>query len=220
MVKFVIGLDLGQVSDYTALAILEAFPGKDGIVYNVRWLERVRGVSYPEVAEKVIRIMASPSLAVKAALVVDQTGVGAAVVDLLKKSGLKPIAVSIHGGDRATNEGNSWRVPKRDLVGVLQVLLQTERLKVASKLKLGPVLQAEMLNFKVKIDPVTAHDSYSAWRESDHDDLVLSTALAAWWAEVGAPKPQPRLYLPRPAQLHTPSHRMGSYGSQIPYAPH
>jgi hypothetical protein len=40
------------------------------------------------------------------------------------------------------------------------------------------------LNFKVKIDPRSAHDSYSAWREEDHDDLVLSVALAAWWGEL------------------------------------
>jgi hypothetical protein len=45
---------------------------------------------------------------------------------------------------------------------VLQVLLQSGRLKVASKLELGPVLQATMLNFRAKIDPATAHDSYSS----------------------------------------------------------
>jgi hypothetical protein len=39
------------------------------------------------------------------------------------------------------------------------------------------------MNFKVKIDPVTAHDSYSAWREQDHDDMVLAVALAAWYGE-------------------------------------
>jgi ribonuclease D len=56
-------------------------------------------------------------------------------------------------------------------------------LKVAQKLELGPILQQEMLNFKQKIDPITAHDSYSAWREQDHDDLVLAVALAAWRGE-------------------------------------
>jgi len=35
----------------------------------------------------------------------------------------------------------------------------------------------------VKIDPRTAHDSYSHWREGDHDDLVLATALACWFRE-------------------------------------
>ena len=28
----------------------------------------------------------------------------------------------------------------------------------------------------------TAHDSYEAWREGDHDDLVLSVGMAVWAA--------------------------------------
>lgn len=207
MVKFYIGLDLGQASDYTALCILEIQPGRS---YAVRRLERIRGESYPNIVQKVDALMRSPALKGNASLVVDQTGVGVPVVDLLRKAGLGPVAISIHGGDKASNEGDTWRVPKRDLVGVLQVLLQSGRLKVSSQLKLGPVLQAEMLNFKVKIDPVTAHDSYSAWRESDHDDLILSVALAAWYAETQRPKPQPRLVLARADHTITPSWRIPS----------
>jgi hypothetical protein len=64
--------------------------------------------------------------------------------------------------DRVTQDGQNLSVPKRDLAGTLQVLLQNGRLKVSGKLKLGSVLQREMLDFRVKIDPVTAQDSYSA----------------------------------------------------------
>ena len=42
------------------------------------------------------------------------------------------------------------------------------------------VLVKELLNFRVKINISTAHDSYEAWREGDHDDLVLSVALSCW----------------------------------------
>jgi hypothetical protein len=185
MSKFYVGLDLGQANDYTALSVLEQIHS-EGVAetsYHVRHLERVRNVPYPEIVSKVSSTLRSSALAGNVSLVVDQTGVGAPVVDLFRQAGLNPIGVMIHGGDRATNEGDTWRVPKRDLVGTLQVLLQGGRFKVAAKLALGPVLSQEMLNFKVKIDPVTAHDSYSAWREQDHDDLVLSVALAAWWAE-------------------------------------
>lgn len=182
MVKFFVGLDLGQANDYTALSVLEQLHGEKEATYNVRFLERTRGAPYPDIVKKVIAMMRSLGLD-ETALIADATGVGAPVVDLFRSAGLYPVAVLIHGGDKCSSEGGNWRVPKRDLVGVLQVLLQSSRLKVASKLKLGPVLQQEMLNFKVKIDPVTAHDSYSAWREADHDDLVLSVALAAWWGE-------------------------------------
>jgi hypothetical protein len=40
------------------------------------------------------------------------------------------------------------------------------------------------LNFRVTISQ-SGHDSYDAWRERIHDDLVLATALAVWWNERG-----------------------------------
>ena len=60
-------------------------------------------------------------------LVVDATGVGRPVVDMLYASGLNPIAVTITGGDSVHLTDGIWRVPKRDLVGLLQVLLQPSR---------------------------------------------------------------------------------------------
>jgi hypothetical protein len=152
-------------------------------VYHVGHLERVRGVSYPVIVGKVSEMMHNPALKDNAALVVDQTGVGAPVVDLFEQAGLNPIGIMIHGGANVSKEGSKMNVPKRDLVSVMQVLLQSGRFKVAAKLALGAILQQEMLNFKVKIDPMTAHDSYSAWRDNEHDDLVLSAAMACWYAE-------------------------------------
>ena len=107
-------------------------------------------------------IMQSPALESNAYLVVDQTGMGAPVVDLFRDAVLEPVGIWIHGGDRVTQNGATFRMPRRDLVSTLQVLLQNYQLKISSKLKLGPVLKQEMLNFKVKIDPVTAHDSHSS----------------------------------------------------------
>ena len=40
-------------------------------------------------------------------------------------------------------------------------------------------LLQELVNYRVKIDPLTAHDSYNA-REGKHDDLVLALCLAVW----------------------------------------
>ncbi len=188
MTNFYVGLDLGQSNDYTAVSVLERVGD-----YQVRHLERVRNVPYPQIVDKVSSMMHSPALEYRADLIVDQTGVGAPVVDLFRQAGLNPIGVLIHGGDKASNEGGTWRVPKRDLVGSLQVLFQSGRLKISKKLPLASVLQSELLTFKVKIDPITAHDSYSAWREQDHDDLVLSVAMAAWWAEQ---EPDPTTWAP------------------------
>jgi len=186
--KFYVGLDLGQSRDYTALCVAEKVPpeGADDYELHVRHLERFREVLYPDVAERVRRLMDAPELKGKAALAVDATGVGAAVVDMLRRSGLTFDAVTITGGDTEIQSGyDSYRVPKRDLVGNLQVLLQSGRLKIARSLEHAETLRAELLNFRVKINVATAHDSYEAWREGDHDDLVLATALAAWKAQKG-----------------------------------
>ncbi len=34
-----------------------------------------------------------------------------------------------------------------------------------------------------------SHETFGAWREGQHDDLVLAAALAGWWAERGSSRP-------------------------------
>jgi hypothetical protein len=184
LARFYVGLDLGQASDYTAIVVAEmATPGAGEYELHVRHLERFRDVRYPEVCERVKRLLKTVPLQGDSQLVVDATGVGAAVVDMLRSTGLTFDAVTITGGDTQSVAGaGHYRVPKRDLVGGMQVLLQSGRLKIASSLEHAETLKAEMLNFRVKINVATAHDSYEAWREGDHDDLVLAAALACWGA--------------------------------------
>ncbi|MQA88709.1 MAG: hypothetical protein GEU90_00540 [Gemmatimonas sp.] len=143
------------------------------------------GTPYPVVVDHVQALRERGSL-LEHPLVVDATGVGRPVVDMLKKQGVRRLVdITITGGDSVTSSGASYRVPKRDLVGLLQVLLQSGRLRFAAGLPLVDTLVRELLAFRVKISADTAHDSYGAWREGSHDDLVLAVALAAWYAEKG-----------------------------------
>ena len=148
---------------------------------HLRHLERIKlGTSYPEIAAHISKLMVSGPLKGATDLIVDATGVGRPVVDLLSAIRLHPRAVTITAGDTETRDGADWRVPKRDLVIGLQVVLQAGLLKVADGLPDWPTCMRELLAFKVKIDPLTAHDSYGYAREGIHDDLVLAVALACW----------------------------------------
>jgi hypothetical protein len=102
---------------------------------------------------------------------------------MLKDRGLRYRAVSITGGISETGGGGTYHVPKRTLVSRAVAPFEGKRLKIARNMRLVPELVRELENFKVKVNLQTAHDSYEAWRESDHDDLVLALALACWWAE-------------------------------------
>ena len=80
-----------------------------------------------------------------------------------------------------------YRVPKRNLVSTGQVLLQSQRLKIHSSLPLADTLTKELLAFKVTIT-AKGNDTYgNDWRENPHDDLVLSTLLAAYFGEKSEP---------------------------------
>ena len=221
----IVGVDLGQQRDPTAICVVERDYVPAGKLYNasywvkgrelygarepvkleyhMRHLERpALGTSYVEVVERVVELLKSLGDE-ELVLAVDTTGVGRPVADMLKErlerwleeernTCLHTAWITITGGDSVTKaEGGGIRVPKRDLASAPLVLMQNGQLKIAEALQLAPVLRRELLNFKVKITIATGHDSYEAWREGDHDDLVLATALAVWTAR----KPQPTMII-------------------------
>ena len=169
--------------------------------YHVRELRRFPlGTSYPDIVADVCQLLRrEPLRGAQVTLALDETGVGAPVRDLfvraLPRVSLLPtdgpiatlVPITITGGHEPIRDGRGWHVPKRDLVSTAQVLLQRRCLKVAPGLLEAATLVRELETFRVKISDA-GHDSYAAWRETDHDDLVLAVALAVWTAEHGRPR--------------------------------
>jgi hypothetical protein len=170
-----------------ALALCSRFGRPAEVPLAVRHLERFElGTKYTDVVDSVAARVRSEHLRrMPAILLVDKTGVGAAVLDSFTHARIGATAITLHGGSSVTPDPQraGFRVPKRDLITVTQVLLQNGRLRVASGLPEAETLKKELLNFRVKVDPKTAHDSYEHWRESEHDDLVLAVSMAAWFRQ-------------------------------------
>jgi len=187
MELYIVGLDLGMMQDFTALSMLERVlkrtPDRYVSEYNLVHLERFPlGTQYPEIVKHVAVMFQDSRLQNDGALIVDATGVGIPVVQMLIGEGLFPIPVTITGGSETVEVGNGFHVPKRHLVSALVVLFQSGRLKIAQALKEGPTLVNELQSFQYKLDKRTGHDTYESVREEVHDDLVMSVALAAWYA--------------------------------------
>jgi hypothetical protein len=188
---YFVGLDLGQAADFTAAAVLERPAvqlGEPQPDYALRHLQRFPlGTPYPEVVRGMVELLARPPLCdSRTFLAVDKTGVGAPVCDLLRPQFPGMAVITITGGSEVTAEPGGYRVPKKDLVGVLEVLFQGRRLKIARELPEAAVLVKELQSFRAKVNIHTGNENLEAWRERDHDDLVLAVALAAWLGERAA----------------------------------
>lgn len=187
--RYIVGLDLGQAQDYTAISIIEQIwlPGIRNFQYNLSYLYRPKlGTTYPKIVSAVKKLIWDEKLRIECSdapyLVVDKTGVGAPVVDMFDSTRVNPVGITITSGQKYSKVPHGYHVPKRDIVMMLVKLFQTSRFKMA-KGPLVDILEGELKNFKVKIDVKTGHDSYESWREKEHDDLVLSVALACWFGE-------------------------------------
>src|SRR5581483_810906 len=118
-------------------------------------------------------------------LIMPYCGVGKPVGDMFRLAHLpcSLYLIFVPGGNAGSWDGDMIGVPKRDLIAAAQVLLQDNRLKIAENMPDTSTLTRELQNYHVKIDPLTAHDSYAAWREGVHDDLVFAVSLAVWLGE-------------------------------------
>jgi hypothetical protein len=195
-VRHFVGLDPGPMHEYTALAVLERpvvraeTPWHERRpAYALRHLQRFPpGTGYPTIAAVVRTLMQTPPIP-GALLGLDQTGVGKAVRDLFHNELAGrvtclfcPITITAGIGAVGTAPGCGFLAPKLELVGTLQVLLQTRRLQIADSLPEAPILVRELEMFRAA-SPILRGDAVESWRERPHDDLVLAVAIAAWLGE-------------------------------------
>src|SRR5215469_6327883 len=119
-----------------------------------------------------------------AVLVIDDGG-SRGVGDMFVEAGFDLIRVSIVHGLDTHWDGNRVTVPKATLVSELVARLHAGELFVHQSLKDWPVLRRELLNFRPEVTR-TGMETGNA-RSGEHDDCVLSLAMAVWYLR----NPQP-----------------------------
>ena len=181
MTPYILALDLGQAADFTALAVLEREPANPTL-FAVRHLVRFPpGTSYGAIGESAATTIRDGGLG-QPPLVADLTAVGPGLLPSLRAA-VRPsrvVPVLLTAGQTPAEIDGLRRVPKRDLVTNLQLLLQERRLRVAPALPEAAMLVRELTAFRAKVS-LTETDAID-WRERPADDLVLAVALACWWA--------------------------------------
>ena len=152
-------------------------------MYRVHLIERLPlRTPYPAQVARVQYI--KNRLPRDATLVIDDGG-SRGVGDMFVDAGLDPVRVSIvHGLDVHWND-RRVTVPKATLVSAIVARLHSGELFVHQSLKDWPVLRRELLNFRPEVTR-TGIETWNA-RSGEHDDCVLSLAMAVWY--LGNPEP-------------------------------
>jgi hypothetical protein len=173
---YLVGLDLGQAQDFSAWIVAECIkPPGDDSRYDVRHIDHIRSARYPAIVDHITALVAAlrepvafvdrhvpdprgylrteqRPICPTVHLVVNYTGVGRPVADMLLAAELDRTLtlVTITGGDAVTRGDNGEvRVPKRDLASPVQVLLQSDRLRIGQELPHARTLTDELVNFRV-----------------------------------------------------------------------
>jgi hypothetical protein len=188
---WIVGLDVGQARDPSALCALKAdtaLPIPE-LIYRCRALKRwPLGTSYRAVAADVARIIKT-YLKDGCQLALDFTGPGRPVAEDIQHAIYAAnariqafSAVTITAGQGVTTGTDGTpHVSKLWLTSCFQTVLQNGRLKIATTLPEARTLIREMRVFKMKLTTAGA-ESFAA-QGKDHDDLLMATMLAVWQGE-------------------------------------
>lgn len=208
---FFAGVDVGQVNDPTAIAIVERVTPEPNLRelpevqheaarkaakamplrFDLRHLERIQlGTPYPQQVEQVSARLNDHRLC-DVSTFLDMTGCGRPVFDMFRQARLPNLSgvmiTSARGEPTSTPYG--WNVGKAELVARVQVEMQTGRLRIGSRIEHVDLLVGELLDFRAR-QSAAGHMTFNA-REGKHDDLVLALALAIF----GAVRPRPVFHL-------------------------
>ena len=195
--KLRLGVDIGQKNDPTALVATEEQLRNGKPYYVTRAVNRLPlGTSYPEVVNAIVSAhhkleWQRKSLAYadngdfSIDVVVDGTGVGLPIVDMLREQGISPIVATFTGSDTYKRNGREVRIGKGWMVSRLQVLLSTGRLMLPNGGE-ADVLVNELRSYEPKMNPDTRHVSFNA-RSGAHDDLVIALGLSVGNVSDAAP---------------------------------
>jgi hypothetical protein len=199
---YLISVDLGIAPARTAIAVMEMHGVRPTVALHVRAISRpplgtktaaiideTRALC-DRLGEQLIRQYsrwADPD-ALRGwyrSVLVDLTGSGLPALALFDHARVHTIPIWITNGSGFGHESRGYRVAKPDLISALALLVEDGRVKVAASLTEAPAVIKEFQTFERKT-PLGMPNERALWRERADDDLVLSLAMGAWYAQHGS----------------------------------
>lgn len=193
--RFLVGLDIAQAQDRNAYSILldERVPyydvnGRQELTKRRREIVRadhLPAMSYADLAIVTRNLMMDPSIAVRAYLVVDSSGVGRAFCDLLDTKSVQHTRVQMVAGENETETTERGRtfnnVGRTRLLSALNSAIHTGDLSIAN-FEARDLMRQELESFEADVGS-SGRMKIEGGTKFGHADLAVSAALALWLSD-------------------------------------
>ena len=213
--EYIVSVDLAKKRDYTVIQIyrdkpepIPILPGAERRAKVINFLElayqqKIQAMTYSDQIRVIKELVGSVQITNNYNLIVDGTGVGEPVVDMMREQGLAPLPIIFTAGG-AINEiaqpfgqlfGSSSpgkiahlktikeiRVPKETLVHAGMLVMQQKRLRTAANLAHKDEFAMQLQRFVGKVNEKTRKVSYGNESDDIHDDFVVAFLMAAWYS--------------------------------------
>jgi hypothetical protein len=154
---------------------LETHGGIGKYHYQVQWLEELSSLSEPAITKRLTEIHEHPSLLDDIEVIIDRTHLGDAVVQALRDRDMSVYSVSLRqgsGSERQFADQVAWR----DVMTVLQMLFDSNRMTISGRLKLEPYLSEQLSRVR--------EQDYEVETSFAERNLMTAVAMAGWWADL------------------------------------
>ena len=191
--RYWLGVDLAQAQDNTALVCIHdeclpmwgpssrqvLGPRRRTIVFA----DKFKGVSYPDIVSHVIRTILKEPLRGRCRLVIDASGLGRVVSDLLFDQRVEHHAIQMTVGQNWVEKDRYVNVGKTLLLETLSLLFATGDLMFAHDLPLREDILAELETFQLETTAAGNQVITQGRSGQHHGDLAIALAVACFASE-------------------------------------
>ena len=188
---FIISLDPAKLRDWSAISAIDMHYVKEKkrFEYDLIAMNRKQGLPYdhptePSIASWALSVYRNQKFWDKKQpphFLIDATGVGVAVRDILAAKGIKLIAVTITPGNSITRLGRKINISKARMIGKFLGAFDSGKLHVNPAMPIWPKLEKEMLGFRAELN-AQGNTKFEA-EEGENDDMLMSLAQGIWYGE-------------------------------------
>jgi len=182
---FILSLDPAQLRDWSALCAVDMQyrPQEKRFGYDLVAMNRKQGLPYDQIVEWVAKTVKRPEFNRQQPpeFLLDATGVGVAVKDMLRAKGVRLKAITITAGETLTRVGPEIHVGKARLIGKFLGAFDSGKVQVNPNMPIWPQVEKEMLSFRAEM---SAQGRVKMEAEpGENDDMLFALAMAIWYGE-------------------------------------